>query len=295
MTEQNFLCAARIEHIRLARAPVSAQNHPPLGFQPSSGMLPDMERDFWKPLLVIGMFAGGLLGCEEEAKPPAPKVVTPTPEPTPIPLKKSPPTLSVDSGGPQVRGLGVVLEQPTGAPDQLGFEKLRTYLSDEKEFLDGAELVIQVARQAQLKHVAIFMTELHAFAPSKITIATDTRGDLPAQIEFVPQERITDPERCSLIGTITEDRGTAIWRLSGGAARKRGRGMGGPDLSMTGETILSMAKDCDSPYFFITTPKTIEWGLAYDLAASALALEKAGLKKAVVATKEATAGNPVTL
>lgn len=260
-------------------------------------MLADMERDFHKALLIVGIFAGGLLGCEEAPAPAAKKAAAPAPEPepTPLPVKKSPPTLSVDSGGPQVRGLGVVLEQPTGAPDQIGLEKLRTYLSDEKEFFDGAELVIQVARQAQLRHVALFLTELHAFSPSKITVATDTRGDLPAQIEFVPQEKLTDLDRCTLIGTITEDRGTAIWRLSGGAARKRGRGMGGPDLSMTGETILSMTKDCSSPYFFVTAPKEIEWGLAYDLAASALALEKAGLKKAVVATKEATAGKPVEL
>jgi hypothetical protein len=236
----------------------------------------------------------GLLGCDEEKQPP-PVMENKQEEPEPPPFPKSKPTLSVDEGGPQVRGMGVTLVQANGAPDNQGLEKLRSYLADEKEFLAEQELSLQVVRQAKPAFVATFLSELSKFAPQKITIETETRGDLPGKITVLPQENALKADKCTLIGTITEDRGTAIWRLSGGTARKRGRGMGGPDLSMTGETISDMAKSCDSELFFVTGVEGVEWGLVYDLAAAALSLEKAGLKKAVLPVNEATAGNPLNL
>jgi hypothetical protein len=236
---------------------------------------------------------GFSLACEEE-KPPAPKV-EPKPEPPPPPPVKSPPSLSVDEGGPQVRGLGVVLTQTNGAPDAVGRQKLQTYLEDEREFLEGKELSVTAVRGAKTNYVAIFVEELEKFSPTKISITTETRGDLPRTVRFTGQSKVSDADKCTLIGTITEDRGTAIWRLSGGAARKRGRGMGGPDLTLTGETIVSMADDCDSDLFFVTGVEGVDWGLVYDLAASGISLEKAGLSRAVVPTSEATAGNPYEL
>lgn len=244
---------------------------------------------------LITMSAGALVACEE-ATPPAPRVEPkPAPEPPPEPPPKSPPSLSVDEGGPQVRGLGVVLTQPNGAPDAVGRQKLQTYLEDEREFLADKELSVSVVRKAKTNYVAIFLEELAKFSPSKISITTETRGDLPGTVPFVAQSKVADAKECTLIGTITEDRGTAIWRLSGGAARKRGRGMGGPDLTLTGETIASMAKDCESDVFFVTGVEGVEWGLVYDLAAAGISLEKAGLTRAVVPTSEATAGNPYAL
>lgn len=251
-------------------------------------------RAFFMRALLFALAVPFALACEEEK----PKALDPPEKdaqkeaPLP-PAPKSPPGLSVDEAGPQVRGLGVVLTQENGAPDALGLEKLRTYLNDEKDFLTGKELTISVIRTAKPTHVALFLTELSQFSPTKMTVTTATRGDLPGQVQFVAQRDAKDADPCSLVGTITEDRGTAIWRLSGGVARKRGRGMGGPDLSMTGDTIVDMKKSCESDVFFVTGVAGIEWGLIYDLAAAGVSLEKAGLTKAVVPTSEVTAGNPV--
>jgi len=237
-------------------------------------------------------------GCEEEKVTPklAPFVEQKVEEPaSAAPAPQSPPHLTVTESGPAVRGMSVMLTQPNGKADPLGRAKLHNYLTEEKTFLEGQMLKLVVDRMAKPEWVAIFLSELSKFSPSKITIATDTRSDFPKEVEFVPQELVSKPAPCTLVGTITEDRGSAIWKISGGTARKRGRGMGGPDLSMTADTILSMKKGCDSQLFFVTAAPGVEWGLVYDLAASGIALEKADLKQAVVPIQTATAGRALEL
>ncbi len=235
-------------------------------------------------------------GCEAPPKPaPSAQPEPKADQPAPAAKVASPPSLSVDAGGPIVRGMSVMLEQTNGAPNALGLTKLKEYLQEEKSFLEGKELHVSVARSAKPSHVAIFLSELGNWKPSKVVVSTDTRPTFSKEVAFVPDTQLKAPDRCSLIGTITQDRGTAIWRLSGGPARKRPRGMGGPDLSTTADTILSMTKGCDSDTFFVTAPPDVEWGLVFDLAASAIALEGSGLVRAVIPQKSQTAGNPAQL
>jgi hypothetical protein len=87
-----------------------------------------------------------------------------------------------------------------------------------------------------------------------------------------------------------------VWRLSGGVASKRGRGMAGPDLSMTGETIERMGKTCsDSSTFFVSVAEGVEWGLAFDLAASSRVLEKVKFEDTVLLSEIPTPGHKVDL
>jgi len=95
---------------------------------------------------------------------------------------------------------------------------------------------------------------------------------------------------------VLEDRGTAVWKLSGGVATKHGKGMAGPDLSMTGDNIERFAKGCkQSSILFVSAGPSVEWGLAYDLAASAKTLTKASFDAFVLLGKTPVPGHPVTL
>ncbi len=237
------------------------------------------------------------LGCEEDK--PIPEKRDQVEDLSPAPAEpeppQSPPHLTITESGPSVRGSSAMLTRPDGQTDVQGRGKLASYLSEERKFIEGSEVRLVVDRGAKPIWVSIFMTELSKLSPKKVTIATETRSEFPKEIEFVAQEALDRPDPCTLVGTITEDRGTAIWRLSGGAARKRGRGMGGPDLSMTADTIVSMKKGCDSDIFFATGAEGVEWGLVYDLAASAVALDKVDIRRAVVPIKTATAGHAIGL
>jgi hypothetical protein len=95
---------------------------------------------------------------------------------------------------------------------------------------------------------------------------------------------------------VLEDRGTAVWKLSGGVATKHGKGMAGPDLSMTGDNIERFAKGCkQSNLLFVSAGPSVEWGLAYDLAASAKTLQKATFDGFVLPGETPVPGHKVTL
>ncbi len=251
-----------------------------------------------RALLVALSFVALVSGCDEEKKSaePATRVAKSAAAPEPVaPIAKSPPTLVIDESGPQVRGMSAVLKQENGAPNAPGIANLKSYLEDEKEFLEDKEVEIEIARKTPPEFVVIFLSALADLHPQKVTIKTSTRSSYPTTIEFIPQELLKKPKPCSLVGTITKKRGTAIWKLSGGTAHKRARGMSGPDLSMTGETIERMAKKCESDTFFVTAAEGITWGQIYDLAGAGISLEKAGITHAVLSKSALTPGRPVKL
>jgi len=199
--------------------------------------------------------------------------------------------LAVDDVSPLVRGNRGMLTDGSGKADPLGLAQLKKDLSAEKEFLAGKELTITVDRKARPEWVATFVEELASFGPTRVWLETSTRPDYPGKLEAISQADLKTAAPCSLVGAITADRGTAIWRVNGGTARKRGRGMGGPDLTMTGDTIVSMAKGCKSDLFVVGGAEGVEWGLVHDLAASGLSLEKAGLRRVHVPVQRPVPGN----
>jgi hypothetical protein len=98
-----------------------------------------------------------------------------------------------------------------------------------------------------------------------------------------------------MVMIVLADRGTAVWRLKGGTAAKRSKGFAGPDLTMTGDTIIRLAKGCkESSTFFLSGAQGVEWGLVFDLGASALKLKDANLDTPVLLSKPPTPGRSVS-
>ncbi len=255
----------------------------------------------WSGLLLASVSLSLATGCEGKKEPPKPTasaaVKEDEPEPPPAPAPKSAPELAIDESGPRVGFNHSVLTKPDGKPNPEGMAQFVKDLENAKDFIAGKEITLTVHRQTKPEWVTTYLEELGKLAPSKVSVQTETRSDYPKQIKVVPQNQLSPaPAKCSLVGMILETRATAIWRLSGGTARKRDRGMGGPDLTMTGDTIESMAKGCkESTYFFVQGSPGVEWGLIYDLAASALSHPKAGLDTAVVLREVPVAGHSVDL
>jgi hypothetical protein len=87
-----------------------------------------------------------------------------------------------------------------------------------------------------------------------------------------------------------------VWKLSGGAAGKRPKGMAGPDLSMTNDSIERVAKACKSSSGLVVAgAKGVEWGLVYDLAASAKMIAGLRLDLVVVPSQTPVPGHKVQL
>jgi hypothetical protein len=231
-----------------------------------------------------------VLACEEPPKKEPPKK-EPAVEEAPVvaPKLDAAPVLEIDTISPKVGTERALLVYPEGKA------KLAELLSGAKRWLEGKDVTIVVARQTKVAWVTTFLDELGKVGPSSITIRTDTRKDFSAEQRFVPEARVKAPP-CSVVAMVTSDYGTAVWKLSGGVASKRSKGMAGPDLSMTGDTIERIAKGCkESTTLFIQVAEGAEWGLAFDLGASSRTLEHAKFDTTVLLGEIPTPGHKVDL
>jgi biopolymer transport protein ExbD len=243
---------------------------------------------------LVTLCALGFLGCETKPSrnpfdPPA-TATKPAPKVTEPPKPQGPPELKVDSHGPKVGWTLLIIDKPEGR------QKFTAEIQNNRQHFEGQEVTVSVDRAAQSPHVVAMLDELYAVKASHIKIATSTRAEFPPALEFVPQQRLKDVASCSVVMMILKDRSTAVWKLSGGTASRRGKGLAGPDLSMTGETIKRYAKHCDeSSTMFVSGAEDVEWGLVFDLAGSAQRIEGVKWSKLVLLREPPVAGRPVSL
>ncbi|MFZ5891649.1 MAG: hypothetical protein ACOY0T_11400 [Myxococcota bacterium] len=212
------------------------------------------------------------LGCEDAPKPKNPFDPPPDKPIQPPPLKEAPkpegpPSLEIDSISPKVGFERANFQYPDGR------QKLAAALQQNKAHFDGKEVQLLVDRKAKQEWVSAYLSELGNINVPRVKVKTETRSEFPSELLFTPEAKLTKSAPCSTVAMIMTDRSTAVWKLSGGAAGRRPKGMAGPDLSMTGDTIERVAKACkNSQTLFVVGAPEIEWGLVYDLAASTKSL-----------------------
>lgn len=208
-----------------------------------------------------------------------------------VPKKPSgPPQLTIDEVGAKVGYDRVMLDKPGGA------DRLAKDLDEAKSFLDGKTATLVVDRKAKRDWVVTYFQALAKIGVTGIEVKTDTRKEFPSSIVFTPQEKLDNPKPCTVVAEVLEDRGTAVWRIGGGTATKHRKGFAGPDLTMTAGTLEHFGNACkDSSALLVSSAPVIEWGLTYDLAASAKKLEKAKFDTIVLLEKQPVAGRKVEL
>jgi hypothetical protein len=179
----------------------------------------------------------------------------------------------------------------TGAP-----ERLKNELSPHRAFIEGKDVRFSVERQVKPAYVATMVDALGAAGATKALVRTSTRSDFPPEVGFIALARARSAPPCSIVAMITDDRGSAVWSIKGGVAGKRGKGMAGPDLTLTAETLTTHAKKCpESQLLFVGGAPGVEWGLVYDLAAVAKTLPKAYFTDTTVLAESPVPGHAVEL
>lgn len=245
-----------------------------------------------KPALALALMLAAL-GCEDEPKKnstaPAPNAPDAAPGASAVKKPDAAPLLEIDTISPKVGTERALLVHPEGKAE------LARLLGEARRWFEGKDVQVRVDRKTKVSWVATFLDELAKLNPGPITIRTDTRKEYSPDQRFVPEAKVQAPP-CSVVGMVTSDYATAVWKLSGGAAGKRSKGMAGPDLSMTGDTIERFAKGCkESSTFFVQVADGIEWGLAFDLGASSRVLEHAKFEASVLLSEIPTPGHKVEL
>ncbi len=242
------------------------------------------------PPLVLALCASA--GCDNGGKAPTAASARPadTPADTTPPKPKGPPQFVVDNIGAKVGFSRILLDKPEG-PGQLTAQ-----LADAKSYIDGKDVLLQADRKSKMKAVIMMMSALGKDGAKSITVKTETREEYPDKVKFTPESQISNPEPCTVVAMVLDDRSSAVWHISGTTAIRHGKGLAGPDLSMTGDVIERLAHACKkSSTIFISAADNIEWGLAYDLAASTTKLKKAKFDTVVLLEKTPTAGRKVEL
>ena len=219
-----------------------------------------------------------------------PDQAKPLPKTSAAPEPSGPPDFEIDSIGPKVGFERTLTDTPEG------LSKFREELEKQKEYITGKDLTLVVDRQAKRPWVVSYLSGLFNQGVGSVKIKTDTREGYPGELKFLAQSKASGAPGCAAVGMILDDRSTAVWKLSGGTASRRQKGMAGPDLSMTGETLERVGKQCKgSTDFFVSAAETVEWGLIYDLAASSQRLEKFKFERMVLLSEIPTPGHKVEL
>jgi hypothetical protein len=236
-----------------------------------------------------------LVGCDDpppKRNPfdPPPDAAKPVPRLTEVPKPQGPPDFVIDDVSPKVGFSRVVLSKPEDR------EKLAKELAENKQYIEGQEVRLQVVRKASMSTVATYIDELAKIGATAVRVVTETRGDYPKDVRFTPLDAVKSPPGCSVVAMIRDDRSSAVWKLSGGVATTLKKGFAGPDLTMTAQPLERLGKACkDGNAVFVSAAEEIEWGLAYDLAASTMLLERTKFEKIVLLRTPPIPGRKVEL
>jgi len=216
-----------------------------------------------------------------------------TVEPPPIkepPKPTGPPEFVVSAEGPKVGWTYILLDKPDGK------QKLAEQIAANKEFVSGKSVALRTERQAKLAHVAEMLRALDEGGASAIVVSSDTRSEFAKQVTFTPRSAAKSPPACSVVAKVLTERRNAVWSLKGGTAIRSPKGLAGPDMAMTEDSLTAAAHRCkESDFVFVSADEDVEWGLVYDLAAATQTLEKAKFGKVVLLEPAPVAGRPVKL
>ena len=234
-----------------------------------------------------------VLACDDQknaGKPPQ-KAIAPIAEAEPVAAEakpKSPPNLSIDESGMSVNFAMVGPQGDLAA-------QLEKKLREHEEFISGKDLTLRIARKAKPAQVRLYLSILDKLGAGNIAVETQiSRPAFNKPVVLELESKAKNADRCSTVVSIREDNSTATWKLSGGTAISKKRGLGGPDLSTTGIVLEQYRKSCQSPYLFLSADDSIEWGLLADLAASSLVLSEHRYERLVLITGTATAGREIS-
>jgi biopolymer transport protein ExbD len=244
-------------------------------------------------LFTAATFCTLCAGCDDKPKENPFETKKDTVEPPKLqapPKQEGPPEFVVAAEGPKVGWTYIMLDKPEGK------QKLKDEIAAASKFVSGKEVPVRVDRNAKLAYVAEMLQALFDAGATADVVSTDTRTEFPKSVKFLSRNQTPPPPACSVVAKVLSERRNAVWTLKGGTAVKSPKGLAGPDLSMTAESLENAAKRCkDSDFVLVSADDDVEWGLVYDLAAASQTLEKTHLGKVVLVHPGPTAGRPVKL
>lgn len=257
-------------------------------------MVRTIRRSVRRLLPVAGIvLAANVVACDEPKEEAGATSATAT-APAPPPAPKKPegvPSMLVDDRGPVV-GTDRVKEDMSKPAGLAELKKLLTDLPYTDE-----PVVVRVLKNANMGHVVEMVFALGEAGAPKVLIKTDPpRTDVPGELLLTPEQKLDEVDGCSVAAMVNEKLDTGVWEFKGGLGTRHPKGMAGPDLSNTQETIKKKLDRCDSDVAFLSTAHGLPWEHAFALGAQfAKADEKKKLKHLVLLGIEPVGGKKIEL
>jgi len=199
------------------------------------------------------------------------------------------PDMVVDDLGPSLGGQRVDLSVPTG-PAKLKEIAAKLPINDK-------QVILRTTHKARVRDVAAVLVALgEEGAPEVLLKMSGGRRDVPTEYVVVPETRISNPDPCSVVATVTENMSTGVWPFKGGGGKRHRKGHAGPDLTLTGESIDKALSKCQSKTAFFSSHTKLRWEHAFHMGALIRKSdEKKKIDKLVLLGEEPVAGRPVKL
>ena len=206
---------------------------------------------------------------------------------TPAPSGQSE-ALLIDAEGPYLAGNRIDL----GAAG--GKEKLARVIEGLK--IDGKPVTLSVEKKAKIPLVAEVIGALGKAGAPKIIVKTSGRGDLPKEVTFTPESRVSNPPACTVASMVLKDLSTAVWPMKGGTGKRHRKGFAGPDLTHTQEALEKDLEHCDSTMALVSAEDQVPWEDAFNLAGTVLKSDtKKRIDTLILLHEAPVAGRAITL
>jgi len=157
--------------------------------------------------------------------------------------------------------------------------------------IEGHSVDLVGMRNAKPSQVVAVVGALRAAKATGAKVKTAARDDTT---QALPVSFATSVPDCTVVLWIAKDGVINLWPAGGGALKRVGRGLAGPDVTLGTDAVRTQWAGCGSPAIAIGAEDTMTWGLVFDLATTVIGSPGSRASAAILLTS-ATPGHKLSL
>lgn len=157
--------------------------------------------------------------------------------------------------------------------------------------IEGQTVDVVILRNAKPSQALGVLAALRQTQAAGANVKTETRDGATKALPVAFVAKLPD---CATVAWIAKDASLDVWPAGGGRAKRVGRGLAGPDLTLGMDAFRAQAESCEASQFAVGADEAMTWGLVFDLAMEALHQTWTRTSAAVV-VGDATPGRKLVL
>lgn len=213
----------------------------------------------------LGLTAALVVGCDDKpAKTEAPEAaaaLTATATASAPPEPPRAPDIVID---PTTIAVG---QDRVGTGEMGLADKVAVFVTG-RPMIAGQIVSVVAMRNAKPGAVLAVVTALARAKAVSAILKTDTRDGVTATLP-VDFAASGGPD-CATVAWIAKDAAIEVWAAGGGAVKKVGKGLAGPDMTLGGDAVRAQQSGCAARDMFVGADERMTWGLVFDLANNTL-------------------------